>query len=591
MDSNDNLKNRKFNYKDWIDAWKNLKKSFRFVKQNKKELFICILVSVICIPISLFNPLLSAKLLLNLTGELYQDLLKVAAFIMIVMLVENLLRFFTRIMYRKYTINVTYGIQKELMAETFNLKVKCFDDNGTGIFAERLRRDTSNIVGIFENIANYIIEILTNVGILWVVFSVSKIMFFYFLLGGIISLIMEKSRINMYYKRTSEIWDLEEKNTGLVTELIRGVRDIKVLNSTNVFMKKFDKRISEVNEKNILLTIQNNKLYLICDVINNVYEFLFYLLGVILVTKNLLIASNFIILYMYKSKVKYFFSYITYLVDQIKSFNMSANRVFEIIDGVLYPKEKFGTKKLDFIEGNFEFRDVCFGYSDDKEILHNVTFDVKANETVAFVGKSGSGKTTVFNLLNKLYDIPDGHIFIDGNDINSLTKDSIRNNMSIITQNPYIFNLSIRDNLLLVKDGVSEKRMIECCKIACLHDFIMSLPDGYDTIVGEGGVTLSGGERQRLAIARALIKDTEIILFDEATSSLDNETQDKIQKAIHNLKGKYTILIIAHRLSTVINSDKIILIEYGKIKAMGTHKELMKKSKKYRDLYQADIID
>ena len=171
-----------------------------------------------------------------------------------------------------------------------------------------------------------------------------------------------------------------------------------------------------------------------------------------------------------------------------------------------------------------------------------------------------------------------------------LTKDSIRNNMSIITQNPYIFNLSIRDNLLLVKEKVTEKEMIKACKTACLHDFIMSLPNGYDTIVGEGGITLSGGERQRLAIARALIKKTEIILFDEATSALDNETQEKIQKAIHNLKGKYTILIIAHRLSTIVNSDKIIMIDKGKIVGEGTHKYLMEKSLKYQKLYQADLL-
>ena len=584
-------KKQNFNWKDWIDTKNNIKKSFRFVKQNKKELFITILVSVLCMPISLLNPILSAKLLLNLNGELYSDLLKVAAFIMVSYLIEDLLRFFTRVAYRRYTINVTYGIQKELMNETFNLKVKCFDDNGTGIFADRLRRDTSNIVGIFESIANYVIEVLTNIGILVVVFSLSKIMFIYFVMGGIISLFIEKFRINMYYKRTSEIWELEEQNTGLVTELIRGVRDVKVLNATPVFMKKFDKRVNEVNDKNMLLTIENNRIMLVSNVVENIYEFCFYLLGVILITNNLFLASNFVILYMYKSRVKNFFSYLSYILDQIKSFNLSANRVFEIVDGKIYPKEKFGKKNLNRIEGNFEFRNVSFGYNDKKEVLHNISFKVNANETVAFVGKSGSGKTTVFSLLNKLYDVDDGHIFIDGNDINSLTKDSIRNNMSIITQNPYIFNLSIRDNLLLVKDEVSEEMMIEACKVACLHDFIMSLPNGYDTIVGEGGVTLSGGERQRLAIARALIKDTEIILFDEATSALDNETQEKIQKAIYNLKGKYTILIIAHRLSTIINSDKIIMIENGKIIATGTHDELMKKSKKYYDLYQADIVE
>ena len=201
-----------------------------------------------------------------------------------------------------------------------------------------------------------------------------------------------------------------------------------------------------------------------------------------------------------------------------------------------------------------------------------------------------SGKTTVFSLLNKLYDANSGTILIDGHDINTLSCDSIRNNMSYISQNPYIFNLSIRDNLLLVKDKVSESEIIKACKLAQLHDFIMSLPNGYDTIVGEGGVTLSGGERQRLAIARALIKKTEIILFDEATSSLDNETQDEIRKAINNLKGKYTILIIAHRLSTIINSDKIIMIERGKIVGCGNHKSLLKDNKKYQKLYSSDII-
>ena len=165
-----------------------------------------------------------------------------------------------------------------------------------------------------------------------------------------------------------------------------------------------------------------------------------------------------------------------------------------------------------------------------------------------------------------------------------------RNNMSYISQNPYIFNLSIRDNLLLVKDNVTEKEMIKACKTAQLHDFIMSLPNGYDTIIGEGGVILSGGERQRLAIARALIKKTEIILFDEATSALDNETQEKIRDAINNLKGKYTILIIAHRLSTIVNSDRIIMIDKGKIITSGTHQELINTSKEYYKLYHAKEI-
>ncbi len=476
------------------------------------------------------------------------------------------------------------------MKETFNLSCQTFDEHGTGLFIERLGNDASVIARIYDDLANIIIEICSNLGIFIVIFTISKIMFIYFVLIGIKEIIISKKRMKYYYQRYKKIRDLEDKNTGFITELIRGVRDVKVLNSTNVFMKKYDKRVNEVNDENIKLTIENNKFFIISDEINEVFDYFFYFLGVVLTKNNLLTASNFVVLYMYKTKMKYVFDYFVSMMESIKTFNLSANRVYEIIDGKKFSKEKFGNTNLNHINGDFEFKNVSFSYKENKEILHDVSFSVNANTTVAFVGKSGAGKSTIFSLLSKLYNVPDNKIFIDGIDINTLTRDAIRNNISVITQNPYIFNLSIRDNLLLVKDKVLDKEMIKACKTACLHDFIMSLPDGYDTIVGEGGVNLSGGERQRLAIARALLKKTEIILFDEATSALDNETQEKIQKAIHNLKGKYTILIIAHRLSTIVNSDKIIMIDKGKIVAEGTHQTLMKKSLRYQKLYQADLI-
>ena len=582
--------NRKLTKKDYKKIFENIKKSYKFVKNNKKSLIICIIVSILTIPVSVLTPILSAQILLALNGSLYEDLLRIAAFIFIVYSIQHLLWFMSRIVYKKYIVNVVYGIQKELMKETFKLSSECFDEHGTGIFIDRLRQDTNVIANIFDDLANILIQIFSNLGIFIVIFTISKIMFLYFVLCGTNEFIVSKKRMKIYYERFGEIRDLEEKNTGLVAELIRGVRDVKVLNSTDVFMKKFDKRVSEVNDKNIKLTIKNNKFYLFSEEINEVLDYLFYFIGVMLTNFNLLTASNFVVLYMYRSKARYLFTYIVSMMESIKTFNFSANRVYEIIDGEKFSKEKFGNIKLNHINGDFEFKNVSFAYKKEKEILHNISFKVKVNTTVAFVGKSGSGKSTIFSLLNKLYNVDDGKIFIDGYDINTLTKDSIRNNMSIITQNPYIFNLSIRDNLLLVKEKVTEKEMIKACKTACLHDFIMSLPNGYDTIVGEGGITLSGGERQRLAIARALIKKTEIILFDEATSALDNETQEKIQKAIHNLKGKYTILIIAHRLSTIVNSDKIIMIDKGKIVGQGTHKYLMEKSLKYQKLYQADLL-
>ena len=311
---------------------------------------------------------------------------------------------------------------------------------------------------------------------------------------------------------------------------------------------------------------------------------------VFLIMEGNLTVANALVVHNYQGRVTSIIDVLGILLQSLKDFNLSCDRVFSIMHSDKFSKERFGSTHLDKVNGDFCFSHVDFHYdSNEKKVLNDLNFQVHANETVAFVGKSGAGKTTIFNLLCKMYDIDNGMITIDGIDIRELDQDSIRGNITIISQSPYIFHLSIRDNLRLVAPKMTEREMIKACKLACIHDFIMSLPDGYDTIVGEGGVNLSGGQRQRLAIARAFLQKTEIILFDEATSALDNETQKEIQMAINNLKKDYTILIVAHRLSTIIDSDRILFIENGHITAEGSHKELLRKSKGYRELYEAEL--
>ena len=379
--------NRKLTKKDYKKIFENIKKSYKFVKSNKKSLIICIIVSILTIPVSVLTPILSAQILLALNGSLYEDLLRIAAFIFIVYSIQHLLWFMSRIVYKKYIVNVVYGIQKELMKETFKLSSECFDEHGTGIFIDRLRQDTNVIANIFDDLANILIQIFSNLGIFIVIFTISKIMFLYFVLCGINEFIVSKKRIKIYYERFGEIRDLEEKNTGLVAELIRGVRDVKVLNSTDVFMKKFDKRVSEVNDKNIKLTIKNNKFYLFSEEINEVLDYLFYFIGVMLTNFNLLTASNFVVLYMYRSKARYLFTYIVSMMESIKTFNFSANRVYEIIDGEKFSKEKFGNIKLNHINGDFEFKNVSFAYKKEKEILHNISFKVKRIRRLLLLAK------------------------------------------------------------------------------------------------------------------------------------------------------------------------------------------------------------
>ena len=317
-------------------------------------------------------------------------------------------------------------------------------------------------------------------------------------------------------------------------------------------------------------------------------DLLLIILLVFLIKSNILEVASALVIHNYAGRLPSIVNYVGMLLDKINDFNLSASRIFAILNSDEFKKETFGSKHLRKVNGDFEFKNVSFAYEEEHNVLENLSFKVNANETVAFVGKSGAGKTTIFNLLCKMYAIQTGEILIDGINIDELDKDSIRGNITIISQNPYIFNMTIKENLKLVKKDLTIKEMKEACKLACLDEFIESLPKKYDTVVGEGGVTLSGGQRQRLAIARALVQKTEIILFDEATSALDNETQRSILKAIENMKNTYTILIIAHRLSTVINADRLLYIEDGKIMDEGTHEELLKKNKNYKELYEVE---
>ena len=281
------------------------------------------------------------------------------------------------------------------------------------------------------------------------------------------------------------------------------------------------------------------------------------------------------------------------VVESISDFGVNYNkvtvslkRIDEILNNRLYKDEKFGNIDLKDIKGSVEFRDVSFKYrSDEDNTLNKLNLKIEPNKKVAIVGRSGNGKSTLFNLLLRYFDCTDGLLLIDGIDIKDLSEKSLRNNISIIRQSPFLFNVSIFDNFKYVKEDVSLDEVRYVCKRAYIDDYIMSLPNGYNTIIGEGGINLSGGQKQRIAIARTLLRNTKIILFDEATSALDNESQEYIKKTIDALAKDHTIIIVAHRLSTIVDADVICVIDKGLLAASGVHDELIKESSVYNKLY------
>lgn len=567
----------------------NFKRAWIFARKQKKLLIGYFILSLGLCFISAIAPMLDAKGLLYLTAGKWNPLFLVALLIFLVEITRNTCRFFaqrcSQIFFRETLLQIQYTMATQIL----KLETKEIDHHSSGTFVDRLTKDTADIANIFTELNYSITDILSNIGVMAAIFVINKWMFLYFLIGLITLYFINRIRMKKYFTLDKEFRKINERNTGLTTELIRGIRDIKVLNAGFTFLNKLRDKLSASNQERYKMSGVMRRYQWVTGSFQDLLTFLFIVLGIYLVSIHNLTISNFVILYMYQSQVYNLLSYMTKFLEYYKNFNVSAGRVFQVLDDEVFKKESFGDLHIGKINGDFEFKNVSFSYTDGKPILKNLNFSVSANETVSFVGKSGAGKSTIFSLLTRLYPIEKGKILIDGHNINTLDRDSIRDNISIITQNPYIFNFSIRENLKIVKEDVTDEEMIEACKTACLHDFIMTLEDGYDTVVGEGGLTLSGGERQRLAIARALLKKTEIILFDEATSALDNKTQNSIRKAIRNMQGEYTILMIAHRLSTVIDSDRIVVIDDGKVVDEGTHEYLLHHSDLYRDLYEQEL--
>lgn len=571
------------------EFFSNLKKAWVYGKGQKKFIIGYIVFNIIFIFINLFVPILSAKAIVELTNNKLNQVVFIGFVILVVELLRNFANYITGY-FRQQIYRETYSkIETTLGAEILKIENQSLDEKGSGLFIQRLTNDASKIADIFVVLNIYLTDILTDIGIFLAVFIINKVVFFYLLLTICTIFVVEKKRTNVVNAQDKIYRKKNERVSGFIGELVRGAHDIKMLNAENSFIKELDSKIIDLNNEKYKMDEKNRNYILLSGTLSDIFSTGNIILSVFLITQNLLSIPNALVINNYLGRLTSIIYFVSQFLEKVKDFNLSSERVFAIMDSKEFGKEKFGKKHIDKVNGDFEFKNVTFTYANGHKVIDNMNFKIKANSTVAFVGKSGSGKTTVFNLLCKMYNIDSGKITIDGIDIRELDKDSIRGNITIISQNPYIFNMSIRDNLRLVKENLTEEEMIEACRTACLEDFIKSLPDGYDTVIGEGGINLSGGERQRLAIARALIQKTEIILFDEATSALDNETQANIKKAIDNMKNEYTILIIAHRLSTVIDCDRILFLDEGKIKAEGTHKELLSNCKNYRSLYEAEL--
>lgn len=556
----------------------------KYLLKIKKLIILIFIAYGVLSLINIFSPIINAKLLTSLTNFNLNEAYKYTFIFFVISILSVLINKLAIKLLGKIHEKLLYDIRYDIIQRLFKLKMKNFDEIPSGKFQERIKNDPEGIFSVFSVVQYNIFNIITEVFMLAYVMYLNIIIGLIYILGIIIIYFYEKYAYEKYEKLEEESKIQREKSGTILNEILRGIRDIKLLGITNKVNKITSETLDKQSKLDTKISISRMNIYNTTEIVKDILIFIIIFLGIFLININKLTLTTFLIIFMYRNDIfSLVFSY-TSLKEYLVKYKVAKNRIMELFDNKKFPIETYGNESIDNIKGEIEFKNVSFAYN-KKEIIHNVSFKVNPLEDVALVGKSGSGKSTLFNLLTKSYDNYEGIITIDGVDIKKLNQKTLIDSISIISQNPYIFNLSIKDNLKLIDKNIIDDDIINACKTARIHDFIETLPDKYNTLLGEGGVNLSGGQKQRLAIARALLKQSKILLFDEATSSLDNITQDEIQTAIKSISKNFTIITIAHRLSTIINSNKIYLLEEGNIIACGTHKELLKSNTYYKELY------
>ena len=572
-----------------ISIWKYVKKCYPYFKREKKALIILIIISLIISIFNSFGPALMAKVLDYATSSRLDAALKYLLFVVGLALVID---FFDKIVFirnhTKIQESITNNIKKDVISSYFEIDNKELLKTSSGIFLTRITSDPDNIINAFDAVRGNFTKILSNIFVFIYIFHINFVLGIITIIGTISVYLVEKSAMdkwNAYRKRRNK---LRDRNTTIINEGLKGTHDIKLLNIVEHFKNKVSGNLDELCNDTVGSIKVDSGYVFLRTVVVYAFTTILIVLSIYFVKFDVIKVSSLIAIFMYKDRLFTSILYLAWTERQLKEFALSAERIFEVIDHSKFNIEHYGNKRINELSGKIEFKNVYFKYEKDS-VLKGVSFNIEPKDTVAIVGKSGSGKTTIVNLISKIYEVDKGSILLDGNNINDLDKYSIRNNISVISQKPYLFNMTIKENLLLVSPNASQKQIENVCKICELHDYIMGLPKKYNTLVGEGGVTLSGGECQRVAIARALLMKTNIILFDEATSALDNETQENIQKAINNISSEYTMIIIAHRLSTIKNCNKIIVIDDGKVSGIGTHNELYKNNEIYKSLYEKEL--
>ncbi len=576
------------------DAKKNMGKWQRFFSYYKPykglffaDMFFAIMGAAVTLVIPLIIRYITGTVIFYDANEALKIILKLALLMVGLVLLEAYCNFFIAYQGHIMGAKMEYDMRNEIFAHYQRLSFNFFDDQKVGQLMSRVTNDLFEIAELFHHgpedivisiikfIGSFAILASINIKLTLVAFAIIPFMFAY-------AYYFNKKMKAAFKRNRAKIADIN----ATIEDNLSGIRVVKSFANEEAEMEKFREGNSHFVE-----TKKNSYLYMGgfhsgLGAFMTLINIIVIVAGAVFITKGIVDVTVLITFLLY---VNNFTEPVKKLINFTETFQNGVSgyeRFLEImsIEPAIKDKEN-AVGKNDF-RGDVTFRDVSFRYNDKNEyVLNHVSLDVKAGEYVALVGSSGAGKTTLCSLIPRFYDVTDGSICVDGVDVRDLKLKCLRNNIGIVQQDVYLFAGSIIENIRYGRPGASDEEVYEAAKKANAHEFIMSLPEGYDTDIGQRGIKLSGGQKQRLSIARVFLKNPPILIFDEATSALDNESEKVVQESLETLAADRTTFVIAHRLSTIRNAERILVLTEDGIAESGTHKELMEKQGVYYKLY------
>ena len=492
-------------------------------------------------------------------------------------------------------IKVANGYAKRLrtsISEKINrLPLKFFDHNLSGDILSRVTNDVDTIAQSLNNSLSTLVSASTLfIGSIIMMFVTNYIMAITAILSSLIGfvlmfIILGKSQ-KYFTRRQTELGNLN----GYIEEIYSGLNVVKTCNAKEETTLEFDKLNDKLYDCNRKSQFLSGLMQPIMSFIGNFSYVVVCVVGALLVSKDMISFGTIVAFIMYVRLFTNPLSQIAQAMTSLQTTAAASERIFGLLEDEEMSSEDNITKKLDKnkVKGNIEFKNVKFGYDDDKVIINDFTAKVKAGQKVAIVGPTGAGKTTMVNLLMKFYDINDGDILIDGTSIRDIKRSNVHDLFTMVLQDTWLFNGTVKENIIYNQKHVSDKKVEEVCKIVGVDHFIKTLPDGYDSVISDND-SVSSGQRQLLTIARGMISDSPFLILDEATSNVDTRTEELVQKAMDKLMENRTSFIIAHRLSTIKNADLILVMKDGNIIEQGNHNTLMKKNGFYANLYNSQF--